>query len=344
MARVPVAAPRHRTRSTVPLAALIRPLLVPPPAARVKARLAELDDALRTPALRRQFAGLLSAHPPLGAFLAGVMEYSPFLRALMVDDPQRLLALLAADPEARLKRLAATASRAWRASDEAALMTALRRARQEVALLVALADLGGVIDVVATTAALTAFADAAVGAAVNFLLAAAHRAGQLALPDPASPAEGSGWIVLAMGKFGAGELNYSSDIDLIVLYDEEAAALAGVPEPGRLFVRLTQRLVRILQERTADSYVFRTDLRLRPDPGATSIALSTAAALQYYESQGQNWERAALIKARAVAGDIVAGETFLADLTPYIWRKYLDYAAIADIHSIKRQIHDFRGH
>ena len=112
----------------------------------------------------------------------------------------------------------------------------------------------------------------------------------------------------------------------------------------RVFVRLTKRLVHILNERTADGYVFRTDLRLRPDPGATNIAMSTEAALQYYESLGQNWERAALIKARPVAGDIAAGEAFLAELTPYIWRKYLDYAAIADIHSIKRQIHDHRGH
>ena len=111
-----------------------------------------------------------------------------------------------------------------------------------------------------------------------------------------------------------------------------------------LFVRLTKKLVQILNEHTEDGYVFRTDLRLRPDPGATNIAISTEAALQYYESLGQNWERAALIKARPIAGDIAAGEAFLRELVPYIWRKYLDYAAISDIHSIKRQIHDHRGH
>ncbi len=114
--------------------------------------------------------------------------------------------------------------------------------------------------------------------------------------------------------------------------------------PQVQFVRMTQRLVALLQEHTADGYVFRTDLRLRPDPGSTNIAISTEAALQYYESLGQNWERAALIKARPVAGDRAAGDAFLAGLTPYIWRKYLDFAAIADIHSIKRQIHDHRGH
>jgi glutamate-ammonia-ligase adenylyltransferase len=174
-------------------------------------------------------------------------------------------------------------------------------------------------------------------------LAHAAAAGEIAL-DPKDPERGSGWILLAMGKFGAGELNYSSDIDLIVLFDLARARVAGGREPAAVFVKLTKRLVALLHERTADGYVFRIDLRLRPDPSSTSIAISTDAALQYYESLGQNWERAALIKARAVAGDIHAGEVFLAELTPYIWRKYLDYAAIADIHSIKRQIQDHRGH
>ncbi len=109
-------------------------------------------------------------------------------------------------------------------------------------------------------------------------------------------------------------------------------------------MRLTKRLVRILQDRTADGYAFRTDLRLRPDPGATAPAISVLAALQYYESMGQNWERAAMIKARPCAGDVAAGEGFLRELRPYVWRKYLDYAAIRDIHSIKRQIHAHKGH
>ncbi len=223
-------------------------------------------------------------------------------------------------------------------------MRRLRRGRQELALLTALADLGGVWDVVEVTAALTAFADAAAGAAARFVLAEAERAGQIALPDAKDPARHSGWIILGMGKLGAGELNYSSDIDLIVLFDPEVAKLPEGKEPSVLFVRLTKKLVQILNEHTEDGYVFRTDLRLRPDPGATNIAISTEAALQYYESLGQNWERAALIKARPIAGDIAAGEAFLQELVPYIWRKYLDYAAISDIHSIKRQIHDHRGH
>src|SRR6185312_8280690 len=140
------------------------------------------------------------------------------------------------------------------------------------------------------------------------------------------------------------ELNYSSDIDLIVFYDPAAAALPEGAEPAPLFVRITQRLVKLLQERTADGYVFRTDLRLRPDPASTAIAISTAAASTYYESVGQNWERAALIKARACAGDIAAGEKILNELSPFVWRKYLDFAAVADVQAMKQQIHAYRGH
>ena len=114
--------------------------------------------------------------------------------------------------------------------------------------------------------------------------------------------------------------------------------------PATFFVQLTRDLVHILQERTADGYVFRTDLRLRPDPGSTQAAISTEAAFRYYESLGQNWERAALIKARPVAGDIAAGNAFLKALEPYIWRKYLDFNAISDIHAMKRQIHAAKGH
>src|SRR5262249_40104583 len=134
----------------------------------------------------------------------------------------------------------------------------------------------------------------------------------------------------------------SSDIDIIVLYD--AAAVAGGIEPAPFFVRLTRTLVKLLQQRTPDGYVFRTDLRLRPDPSATQIAISTAAALDYYERRRQNLERAAMIKARACAGDIAAGKALLAELSPFIWRKYLDFAAVADVHAMKRQIHAYRGH
>jgi glutamate-ammonia-ligase adenylyltransferase len=147
-----------------------------------------------------------------------------------------------------------------------------------------------------------------------------------------------------MGKYGAHELNYSSDIDLIVFYDADKFPFHKRGDPRGAAVELAHGLVKLIAETTGDGYVFRTDLRLRPDAGATQVAISTDAALDYYESQGQNWERAAMIKARACAGDPQTGAAFLAGIAPFIWRRNLDFAAIEDIHSIKRQIHAHGGH
>src|SRR5271169_2865656 len=276
--------------------------------------------------------------------LLGLADHSPYLWALVKEDPARLIRLLRRPPGESLDAIVRALAKR-RDEDEAGLMRALRRAKRESALLIALADIGGVWDVVAATEALTRFADAAVGAALAYLLRKHARAGLLAL-DPAAPdpQTGSGVVVLALGKHGARELNYSSDVDLIVLYDPAAASIPAGIEPGPLFARMTRALARLLQERTSDGYVLRVDLRLRPDPASTPVALSTSSAYQYYETVGQNWERAALIKARPAAGDLELGERFLSDLSPFIWRKYFDYAAIADIHAMKRQIHAVRGH
>ncbi|MBT7032117.1 MAG: bifunctional [glutamine synthetase] adenylyltransferase/[glutamine synthetase]-adenylyl-L-tyrosine phosphorylase, partial [Rhodospirillaceae bacterium] len=177
----------------------------------------------------------------------------------------------------------------------------------------------------------------------NFLLARLAKKGAIELPDRQNAAASSGLIVLGLGKLGARELNYSSDIDLIILFDPGAVASG---QPDRLqqnFARLARDLVNILTERTEDGYVFRTDIRLRPDPSSTPPAISVLAAEAYYESVGQNWERAAMIKARQIAGDRDAGEKFRKKLLPFIWRKNLDFAAIRDVHSIKRQINAHRG-
>src|SRR5246127_4359496 len=146
-----------------------------------------------------------------------------------------------------------------------------------------------------------------------------------------------------MGKMGADELNYSSDIDLIVFFDPQAPTLARDIEPQPFFVRVTQAMARLLQQRTSDGYVFRVDLRLRPDPASTQVAISTDAALHYYEREGRTWERAAMIKARACAGDIAAGRAMIAELSPFVWRKHLDFAALADVHEMKRQMQTYRG-
>jgi glutamate-ammonia-ligase adenylyltransferase len=318
------------------------PYLVEPEAAR--ARLSEWLAGLpgqQTKSLK----ALLAAHPTVNTLLESLAESSPFLWELVSRNPDRLLRLLGADPDRHLAALLAANGRAIAATDDVSeAMGLLRLMKAEAALLIALADIGGVWPVMRATRALTDLADTAVDAAVGFALAEAARAGRLTPKDKVRPQDGSGYIVLAMGKMGAFELNYSSDIDLIVFYDASAPSLPEDAAPATLFVRVTQRLVKLLQERTADGYVFRTDLRLRPDPASTGIAISTTAALSYYESVGQNWERAALIKARACAGDIAEGEAILNELSPFVWRKYLDFAAVADVHAMKRQINAYRGH
>lgn len=272
--------------------------------------------------------------------LIGVFEGSPYLTTLANRDYARLTRILADVPETRFARLTDDLIAAMRdAADMTAAKRALRIYKSEVALLTALADLAGVWPVMTVTRTLSECADSAVAAAVRFLFRLASARGQWQPVEAESPERESGYFVLAMGKLGAFELNYSSDIDLTIFFDREKSRLVGTGDVQSFFVRLTRDLVLLLDERTPDGYVFRTDLRLRPDAGATQIALSTAAAHGYYETVGQNWERAAMIKARPIAGDLEAGAEFLSELSPFIWRKYLDFAAIADIHAMKRQIH-----
>lgn len=281
---------------------------------------------------------------PSRDLLLGLADHSPYLWTLIGENPARAARLLVTAPEASLEALIADIEQ-WRFDDEADIMRALRLAKRESALLIALADIGGLWDVVAATEAITRYADAAVSATLRYLLRRAARDGKLALdPDAPDIEAGCGLFVLALGKHGARELNYSSDVDLIVFYDSETASIPEGAAPGPLFVRIAQSLARLLQSATADGYALRVDLRLRPDPGATPVAMSIASAASYYESLGQNWERAAMIKARPVAGDLALGRAFLSELAPFIWRKYFDYAAIADVHAMKRQIHAVRGH
>ncbi|MFB2551032.1 bifunctional [glutamine synthetase] adenylyltransferase/[glutamine synthetase]-adenylyl-L-tyrosine phosphorylase [Ensifer soli] len=311
-----------------------------------KAAIAALKDMARA---EPRLEGLLPAGP-LRDFFVSAFALSPFLRSAAEAAPSMLAELVAQPLEAHLTERVDRARNAWRPGageappSDAMIMARLRVAKREVAFALALADLARLLDARRTTALLSAFAGAAVSATTDHLLCDMQRSGKMRLADAASPSEGSGVIVLGMGKLGGQELNYSSDIDIVVFYEPDPAVYpdpAAVPD---LFGRLLRRLIRILQERTGEGYVFRTDLRLRPDPGATPLAIPVDAALVYYEGRGQNWERAAYIKARPVAGDLAAGRRFLADLRPFVFRKYLDYAAIADIHSIKRQIHAHKGH
>jgi len=315
------------------------PVLCDPDAAR--ARVAGWLATQAGPALVRLF----DAYPMARALVEGIADGSPYLWDLIERAEGRLLTLLQSDPDEHLAALLAATTHAMAAAaqdDEA--MRLLRRMKAEAALLIALADIGGAWDVVRVTRALTDVADTAVATAVRYLMTSAARAGKCAPRHPAQPDAGSGYVVLAMGKMGAFELNYSSDIDLIVFYDPDVPALAEGVETGAFYIRLTRDLIRLLQERTGDGYVFRVDVRLRPDPASTQIAISLPAALDYYERSGQNWERAALIKARPCAGDLATGQAALHALAPFIWRKHLDYAAVADVHAMKSQIHAYRGH
>lgn len=293
------------------------------------------DDAL----------ALINANSDLEQLLRAVISYSPYLRDLMLRYPDILSEIFALGFNSFCaQKLKTTDQLGLKSLRENDLMSELRKLKSGIALACALADLGGWWDGAKITRTLSLFADASLQATFDFILRMANEKQQFDVDDLEQPQANCGLICLAMGKHGAYELNYSSDIDLILFYDEQAAGCVKKTDPTTFFARVARQLVKILQERTSDGYVFRVDLRLRPDPASTPPIMALEAALIYYEAYGQNWERAALIKARPAAGDMVAGEAVLRELTPFIWRKYLDYAAIQDVHSIKRQIYAHKGH
>jgi glutamate-ammonia-ligase adenylyltransferase len=301
-------------------------------------RAAEADD-LEIAA----FATALAADAGGRRLLQAVFGNSPFLSHALLQEMAFCRTLFNRGADSTFADLCRTINDQLAAEgDRARLMAGLRRARRQAAMLAALADIAGLWPVERVTAALSEFAETAVDAAMRHLVEAAAASRTIMLPAGAGAA-GCGIAVFGMGKLGGRELNYSSDIDLIVFYDATIPKAADPDELQGRIVRIIRDLVRMLEERTADGYVFRTDLRLRPDAGVTPVAISTDAAEFYYESMGQNWERAAMIKARTVAGDRTAGQAFLARLKPFLWRKHLDFAAIQDIHSIKRQIQAHRG-
>ena len=276
--------------------------------------------------------------------LASIFGNSPFLGRTLLNQMPYFTTALDKTPEQIFDSLVDDVrTTAQDETQQTQLMARLRTVRSRMAVTIALADILAHWNVMQVVRHLSVFADAAVYAALDHLVGRAIAQGELSPVSGGETARSAGLFVIAMGKLGAFELNYSSDIDLIVLFDPARVTYHGRRSVQETFIRITRDLVKILQERTADGYVFRTDLRLRPDPGATPVALSTLGAELYYESQGQNWERAAMIKARVNAGDLSAGSRFLKGLTPFVWRRHLDFAAIQDIHSIKRQINAHRG-
>ncbi|HEX5280195.1 MAG TPA: bifunctional [glutamine synthetase] adenylyltransferase/[glutamine synthetase]-adenylyl-L-tyrosine phosphorylase [Micropepsaceae bacterium] len=297
--------------------------------------------ATRTLEALQSLAPSLASRENSRSLLAAAAGNSPFLARSILKEPEFLEQLFDDDPDRQLESLVSEARSAGDEQDFAAAQARLRIAKQRASLAIALSDIAGDFDLSAGTRHLTRFADACVAGALQYELGAESRRENRAHPVVA---EDCGLIVLAMGKMGAFELNYSSDIDLIVFFDESRFPFTRGGDRQQAAVAIVKGMVRQLSEATANGYVFRCDLRLRPDAGATQVAISTAAAEGYYEAMGQNWERAAWIKARQCAGDRHSGEGLLRRMEPFVWRKHLDYAAISDIHSIKRQIHSHGGH
>ncbi|MCP3972457.1 MAG: glutamine-synthetase adenylyltransferase [Rhodobacteraceae bacterium] len=272
--------------------------------------------------------------PEMRGLIAGIAGCSPYLRASIEKDTGWLNAALDAGPEPSMAALMEVV-RNTAAPD---LQSGLRVAKRRVALLVALADLGGVWQLERVTGALTEFADLATDRALRATIGHEITRGKLPGGD-----ETGATVALAMGKMGAHELNYSSDIDLIMLFEGEAYDPADYHEARSALVRATRRMARLLSEITGEGYVFRTDLRLRPDASVTPVCLSMEAAESYYESVGRTWERAAYIKARPCAGDLAAGDRFVQRLTPFVWRKHFDFAAIQDAHDMRLRIREHKG-
>jgi glutamate-ammonia-ligase adenylyltransferase len=276
--------------------------------------------------------------PEVAGLLAATAGCSPYLKGLMGREGDWLRGALAGAPEEALEAVLAAPVGVEGAE---ALGEALRVAKRRAALLTALCDLGGVWSLEEVTGALTRLADLSVDLGIRWFVGEEIRRGKLPGAVPWEEATGAGMVALAMGKMGAGELNYSSDIDLVCLFDETRyGAEAG--EARAAFIRVTRRMAALLSDLTAGGYVFRTDLRLRPDAAVTPVCLSMAAAESYYESVGRTWERAAYIKARPCGGDLAAGERFLKALVPFVWRKHLDFAAIQDAHDMRLRIREHR--
>ena len=285
------------------------------------------------------FANALAGDRYSRAFLDGVLGDGPALGRMLSREPAQLRVMAERGPDAAFQTvLDELSGAAARDGDRRALARRLRAAKRRASLTAALAELAGAWSPETVAAALTRFADAALACALDHFLSEAAARGTLAPADDDEPTTACGLTVFGVGGLGAGELTYASELDLLVMFDPERVRHQGRGEAADTLHRLVRDLAALLGERTDEGCVYRTDLKFRPNTGATPLALSTSAAEQYYESHGQNWERAAMIKARPAAGDAAVGADMMERLRPFIWRKYLDLAAIQDIQSIKRQI------
>ena len=303
-----------------------------------------LDQINKVPTPFNKEAGeaialLFSSQPnKINQLIRGVGGCSPYLKDLLEIEYDWVLSALDSQENilnAEFSRLKKTPS--------SEIKTALRVTKRRVALWSALCDFSGIWELNDVTNMLTQFADLACQLALKVALETELSRGNIPGLEIDHSPEKTGMFVLAMGKMGAHELNYSSDIDLICFFDETQFLEEKYFDARKGFIRATRLMSSILSDLTEDGYVFRTDLRLRPDPSVNPVCIATETAERYYESLGRTWERAAYIKARVVAGDTKAGINFLHSLTPFVWRKYLDFAAIEDAHDIRLRIREHKG-
>ena len=276
--------------------------------------------------------------PAISALIVGAAGSSPYLANLVAKEADWIASAFDNPNSAVETELAACLSCGYDV-----VGSRLRQAKRRIALLTGLADLGGVWSLEEVTGTLSRFADTATTAAIRASIAQQIKRGKLPGQGINDIETAGGMVALAMGKMGANELNYSSDIDLICLFDETRFDANDFADARMGFVRATRVMTALLSDLTGEGYVFRTDLRLRPDPSATPVCIAMEAAERYYESLGRTWERAAFIKARSAAGDIEAGDRFLKTLGPFVWRRHLDFAAIQDAHDMRLAIRQHKG-
>ena len=308
-----------------------------------QAALHQLEKTLKTSGFSgsRQLSTALKSRSNQ-RLLRGVFGNSPFLTRTVLQTPETLIYPLLNEADEGFDQILKSIS----ASENTTLSDFedhIRMCRQQVSVAVALADLSSAWDVDQVVRRLSGFADVVLQQTLRSILFDAMHNGTFVPQDPLHPEIGSGLFVLGLGKLGGRELNYSSDIDVVVFFDETKLAERVKDHPNRFAVWAVKTLVHALQAVRPTGYVFRVDLRLRPDPSSTQIALSTASASRYYQEFGQNWERAAMIKARPVAGDKQCADLFLAELSKFVWRETLDFLAIEDIQAIKGQLEYHAG-
>ena len=274
--------------------------------------------------------------------LATMLLSSPYLQRLALRHGDIIASCLSGHTEQQIDRAKATFTQELnKASNDDDAMHAIRTWREKSALLIALSDITGLHDIQKQMQWLSDAAQTVLTQTVSYLFRCAAKHGKI--KPFIKDFKGCGWTLLALGKLGAGELNFSSDIDLIVLHDTEHAPLENLDNVQPFFVTMTRDLIRLLSKATQDGIGWRVDLRLRPDPGATAVSIDVNAAISYYESIARTWERAAFIRARPIAGDLQLGSNFLDHIKPFIWRKTLDYTVMEDMKMMLQRAPQSRG-